>query len=66
MFGVAGVMLLVSAVVLWNARRLPCPTDPQLARSCMRLRALSNRLWAVAAIAYAGGAAFAFLLPALG
>ena len=65
-FGAAGAMLLLSAVVLWNARRLPCPTDPQLARSCMRLRSLSNRLWAVAAIAYAIGAIFAFVLPALG
>lgn len=65
-FGLAGVLLLLSAIVLWKARRLPCPTDPQLARSCMRLRALSNRLWVVAAIAYAIGAIFAFLLPALG
>ena len=65
-FGVAGAMLLLSAVVLWNARRLPCPTDPQLAHSCMRLRSLSNRLWAVAAVAYAVGALFAFVLPALG
>ena len=65
-FGLAGALLLLSAVVLWNARRLPCPTDPPLARSCMRLRALSNRLWAVAAIAYAIGATFAFLLPAVG
>ena len=65
-FGIAGAMLLVSAVVLWNARRLPCPTDPQLARSCMRLRTLSNRLWAVAAIAYTIGALFSFLLPTLG
>jgi len=63
-FGVAGAMLMVSAIVLWNARRLPCPTDPQLARSCMRLRVLSNRLWLVAAIAYAVGATFAFVLPA--
>ena len=65
-FSVAGAMLLLSAVMLWNARRLPCPTDPQLARSCMRLRALSNRLWAIAAIAYAVGATFAFLVPVLG
>jgi hypothetical protein len=65
-FGLAGVLLMLSAIVLWNARRLPCPTDPQLARSCMRLRALSNRLWGVAAIAYAIGSIFAFLLPALG
>ncbi len=64
-FGGAAAMILVSGAVLWNARRLPCPTDPQLARSCMRLRALSSRLWAVAAIAYAVGAIFAFLLPVL-
>jgi len=42
-----------------------CPTDPEQARSCMRLRTLSNRLWMVAAIAYAVGATFAFLLPLL-
>jgi hypothetical protein len=65
-FGVAGALVLVSGVMLWHARRLPCPTDPLLARSCMRLRALSNRLWTVAAIAYVLGAIFAFLLPALG
>jgi hypothetical protein len=65
-FGLAGAMLLLSGVVLWNARGLPCPTDPQAARSCTRLRALSNRLWIAAAIAYATGAVFAFLLPALG
>jgi uncharacterized iron-regulated membrane protein len=65
-FGLAGVLLILSAIVLWNARRLPCPTDPQLARSCMRLRALSNRLWTVAALAYAIGTIFALLLPALG
>ena len=65
-FGVAGAMVLVSGAVLWNARRLPCPTDPQLARACMRLRTLSNRLWTVAAVAYVVGALFAFVLPALG
>jgi hypothetical protein len=65
-FGVAAVLLIISGVTLWNARRLPCPTDPKLARSCMRLRAISNRLWIVAAVAYSVGAAFAFVLPALG
>jgi hypothetical protein len=65
-FGLAGAMVLVSGAVLWSARRLPCPTDPHLARSCMRLRALSNRLWTVAAIAYVVGASFAFLLPGFG
>lgn len=65
-FGIAAVLLVISGVTLWNARRLPCPTDPKLARSCMRLRAISNRLWIVAAVAYAVGVVFAFLLPTLG
>jgi hypothetical protein len=64
-FGLAAVLLVISGVTLWNARRLPCPADPQLARSCMRLRAISNRLWVTAAGAYVIGALFAFLLPAL-
>jgi len=64
-FGLAAALLLASGVTLWSARRLPCPTDPDLARSCTRLRALSNRLWTVAAVAYLIGVAFAFLLPAL-
>jgi hypothetical protein len=64
-FGIAGVLLLLSGITLWNARRLPCPTDPRLARNCMRLRAISNRLWVAAAIGYAVGATVAFLLPVL-
>jgi hypothetical protein len=64
-FGVAAALLLLSGVTLWNARRLPCPSDPQLARSCTRLRSISNRVWAVAAVAYAAAAIFAFLLPAI-
>ena len=60
-FGVAGAMLVLSGITLWSARRLPCPTDPQLARSCMRLRSISNRLWILAAIAYSVGAGFVLL-----
>jgi hypothetical protein len=62
-FGVAGILLLVSGALLWNARRLPCPTDPIVARSCMRLRSLSHRMYGAAAVAYLLGASFAFLLP---
>jgi hypothetical protein len=64
-FGLAGALLLLSGALLWNARRLPCPTDPVAARSCMRLRSLSHRLYAVAAVAFVLGAAFAFVLPLL-
>jgi len=62
-FGVAAAMLAVAGVFLWNARRLPCPTDPAAARQCMRLRAMSHWLYAGAVLSFVAGAAFAFVLP---
>jgi len=64
-FGTAGVLLVVAGAALWNARRLPCPTDARLARSCARLRSVSLVLYGFAAAAFALGASFAFLLPRL-
>lgn len=62
-FGLAGAALLASGMLLWQARRLPCPTEPRAAQSCVRLRRVSQRLYGLALAAYHLGAAFAFLLP---
>ena len=59
-FGIAGVLLVASGVLLWHARRLPCPADPAAARSCNRLRRISHVLYAFAAGSYVVGAIFAF------
>jgi len=64
-FGVAGGLLVVSGLLLWHARRLPCPADPALARTCARLRRWSVGLWAGAAVLTSIGALYAFVLPAL-
>jgi hypothetical protein len=64
-FGTATALLAVAGIALWNARRLPCPADPTLARACERLRALSVGLYVVAAGAFIVGATFAFVLPRL-
>ena len=64
-FGVAGLLVLGSGVLLWNARRLPCPADPAAARTCVRLRRVSHWLYGVAAVGYVTGAVFAFGLPTL-
>jgi hypothetical protein len=64
-FGIAGALLLASGLLLWRARRLPCPADPAAARSCTRLRRLSAAIYGVSAVCFAAGAIFAFLLPAL-
>jgi len=62
-FGMAGVLLVVAGVVLWRARRLPCPVDAAQARTCMRLRKWSALLYATALFAFALGVTFAFVLP---
>jgi hypothetical protein len=62
-FGLAGALLIGAGIVLWWARRLPCPADPAAARQCMRLRTISHWLYGIAAVMFATGALFAFVLP---
>jgi predicted MFS family arabinose efflux permease len=62
-FAFAAVLLAASGVMLWNARRLPCPADPAAARTCTRLRNVSSTLYLVAVFSFAMGAVFAFVLP---
>jgi uncharacterized iron-regulated membrane protein len=64
-FGIAGLMLLGSGVLMWNARRLSCPIEPRAALACKRVRKMTLGLFSIAVLAYATGATFAFLLPRL-
>ena len=64
-FGFAFAMLALSGGLLWRARRLPCPADPRLARTCRQLRLASVTLWSIAVACTILGATFAFVLPAL-
>jgi hypothetical protein len=63
-FGIAGALLAISGTALWVGRRAACPVDPELARSCQRLRRFSAIIYTVALICFGIGAAFAFVLPA--
>ena len=65
-FGVAGGLLTVSGAFLWNARRLPCPTDSIAAQACARLRVVSYWLYGGAALSFMVAVTFAFLLPLFG
>jgi hypothetical protein len=64
-FAGAGGMLLVAAFAHRAARRAPCPADPKLAASCLRLRRVSGWLLAGAATVYAIGFFFAFVAARL-
>lgn len=62
-FAVAAAFLVVSGAMLWQARRLPCPTEPHAARNCAQVRKVSLRVYAVSVVFFALGALFAFVLP---
>jgi hypothetical protein len=64
-FGTAAALLAASGAMLWQARKLPCPTDPRIARSCARMRGVSHVLYAVALLCFFVGLLFAFVIPAL-
>lgn len=60
-FGIAGVLLAVSAFMQWRARYAPCPADPAQAKACKRLRAISVWILGFSIAIYAIGFFFAFL-----
>ena len=60
-FGGAALLVAASGFVIWHARTLPCPADPALARTCMRLRRTSAVVFALAVAFLLLGSGFAFL-----
>ena len=64
-FGLAATLLAVSGVALWYGRSRPCPTDPDAAQACRRLRRTSAVLSGLAVATFALGVFFAFVLPVL-
>ncbi len=65
-FSIAALLLLIAGILFWRARSLPCPVDPAVARACARRRRISGAMQVVALIAFAAGAVFAYVVPALG
>jgi len=45
LFAFAGLMLVLSGVSAYRNRNAPCPADPAQAKSCMRLRRWSARIF---------------------
>jgi hypothetical protein len=61
-FAGAGILLAVSGVLIWRARSLPCPVEPDAARACTRLRRISTVLYGISLVSFAAGSLFAFVL----
>jgi len=62
-FGAAMIMLLVSGVLQWRSRYLPCPSDPGLAEVCRRTRQRSFWMYLASVAVFLTGGFFAFIAP---
>lgn len=61
LFGFAGVMLTISAIVRAMSHRAPCPADPSKAKLCIRLRRIGLGVFVVSLGCYAVGFYFEFI-----
>ena len=62
LFAFAGFMLVLSGISSYRSRSAPCPADPAQAKSCLRLRRLSVRIFYFSSVIYLIGFFFAFLV----
>lgn len=62
-FLTAAIMLLVSGVLQWRVRRLPCPADRALAQACLRARRISLMVYFLSVGIFSIGGFFAFVAP---
>jgi hypothetical protein len=59
----AALMLLLSGVMQWRARSLPCPADPALAATCITTRKTSLKVYVFSVLIFLTGGFFAFIAP---
>jgi hypothetical protein len=62
-FSLATVLLLLAGIMLWRARYLPCPIDPEQAKACNRLRIISWVIYWISVLIFTTGVFFAFIAP---
>lgn len=64
-FGLAASVLLLAGYLQWQARNAPCPTDPLLAKACVKTRKNAFVIYWVSVALFLLGAFFAFIAPLL-
>lgn len=60
-FVLAGFLLTLAGYLQWKNRHAPCPADPALAKTCIRLRGISRIVLILSALIYIIGFAFAYV-----
>ena len=64
-FFIAGMMLLITGIYQWKMRNAPCPTDPGLAKTCLRIRKINKYVYILSITLYLIGFFFAFIAAKL-
>ena len=59
----AFIMLIISGIIQYFVRSLPCPTDKTLAINCIQTRKVSLIIYYVSLGIFSIGLLFAFILP---
>lgn len=62
-FSFAGTMLAFTGFIRWRWKDLSCPTDPGLAKACVRTRRMSTAVFYGSLMIYAVGVYFALVAP---
>ncbi len=62
-FSFATIMLSIAGYTQWRGRNAPCPTDPEQAKACTRLRKISLGIYIFSVLIFLTGAFFAFVAP---
>ena len=60
-FTLSALLVILSGYMLWRAKRLPCPTDPEKAEACQKLRRISLLIYFISIIIWFIGFFFAFI-----
>jgi hypothetical protein len=62
-FGAAAFLILIGGFAQFRARSLPCPIDPQQAKSCMSARRLSFSIYLLSTGIFLFALVFSYLIP---
>lgn len=61
----AGSMISLNLLLRFRNRNAACPNDPKMAKSCGRLKKISNVIFYVSVVFFVIGFSFAYLAPHL-
>ncbi|HLD76929.1 MAG TPA: hypothetical protein VI861_02220 [Rickettsiales bacterium] len=61
----AGSMISLNLILRFKNRNATCPTDPKLAKSCGKMRKISDVIFYISVTFFLIGFSFAYLLPHL-